>query len=429
MESKMKENNSKSKSSDDLRKKAEEKLRHMIQESLSGVNADDPQVLIQELQIHQIELEMQNEELRIAQTALEESRSKYSDLYDFAPVGYFTIDKSGLILEVNLTGAGLLGIERRSLIKKPFSIFLHKGDKDTFYMYRKQILEKKKRHTCEVRLKRKDKSEFNAQLVGIAVEDSEGNELCRTSVIDITDRKRAEEELKQKVKELARSNSDLERFAYIASHDLKSPLLSIGGFSKMLKEKYKNKLDKDAHKHIDFIVNSTVRMEALINDLLNYSRIATASRKLNPIDVNKIVVKAIANLTVEIERNRAKVTHDSLPTVMGNDFQIEQLFQNLIGNAIKFRSQEPPRVHISVEQQGEDWVFSVKDNGIGIASENRVRIFNIYQRLKRGEYEGAGIGLATCKKIVEIHGGRIWVESELVKGSVFYFTIPQRQDF
>jgi PAS domain S-box-containing protein len=245
---------------------------------------------------------------------------------------------------------------------------------------------------------------------------------------DITERKQAEEKLEQVVKELVRSNSDLEQFASIASHDLKSPLLSISGFAKLLNKNYKDKLDKDAHEYIDFILNGIDRMENLVNGLLTYSRIGTSSSKLNPVDVNKIFVQAIANLTVEIEKYGAKVTHDSLPTVIGNDVQLEQLLQNMIGNAIKFRGQELPRVHISVDQKGENWVFSVKDNGIGIASEDMERIFNMFHSLHRGEYKGTGIGLAICKKIVELHGGNIWVESQPGKGSIFYFTIPRTRE-
>jgi light-regulated signal transduction histidine kinase (bacteriophytochrome) len=241
---------------------------------------------------------------------------------------------------------------------------------------------------------------------------------------EIDERKRVEGKLEQAVKELIRSNSDLEQFAYIASHDLKSPLVSISGFAKLLEKDYKDKLDRNAHQYIDFIVNGIDRMSNLVNGLLTYSCIGTSNSKLNPIDVNKIFVRAIANLTVEIEKNGAKVAHDSLPTVIGNDILLEQLLQNLIGNAIKFHNQKPPRVHISVEQKGGNWVFSVKDNGIGIASEYRERIFEMFQRLHRSEYQGTGIGLAACKKIVELHGGNIWVESQPGKGSIFYFTVP-----
>jgi len=240
---------------------------------------------------------------------------------------------------------------------------------------------------------------------------------------DITKRKQAEAKLEDLNTALERSNTELEQFAFIASHDLKSPLLAISGFASILKKQYKDKLDKDAHEYIDFIVSSIKRMENLITGLLTYSRIGVSSSKLKSVDVNKIFVRAIANLTVDIEKNRAEITHDSLPTVLGDDVQLEQLLQNLIGNSIKYHSQESPRVHMSVKQEGENWVFSVKDNGIGIASEDREKIFDMFHCLSRGKYKGTGIGLAICKKIVELHGGKIWVESKPGKGSVFYFTI------
>jgi PAS domain S-box-containing protein len=240
---------------------------------------------------------------------------------------------------------------------------------------------------------------------------------------DITKRKQAEDQLERLNAELKRSNTELEQFAFIASHDLKSPLLTISSFASLLKKQYDDKLDKKSHEYIDFIVNSTNRMENLITGLLTYSRIGISSSQLQPIDVNKIFVRAIANLTLDIEKNGAKITHDSLPTVFGDDTQLEQLLQNLIGNSIKYHSQESPRVHISAKQKDGNWVFSVKDNGIGISSENREKIFDMFHCLSRGKYKGTGIGLAICKKIVELHGGKIWVESKPRKGSVFYFTI------
>jgi signal transduction histidine kinase len=238
------------------------------------------------------------------------------------------------------------------------------------------------------------------------------------------ERKQAEDEREQLNTELKQSNKELEQFAYIASHDLRSPLISISGFEDLLKKDYEDKLDKNAHEYIGFIVNSIKRMENLIHGLLTYSRIGVSSIKLKTVDVNKVFVRAIANLTLDIERNRAKITCDSLPSVLGDDIQLEQLLQNLIGNAIKFHNNESPGVHLSVKQKGGNWVFSVKDNGIGIASENREKIFDMFQCLDRGNYKGTGIGLAACKKIVELHGGKIWVESQLNTGSIFYFTIP-----
>jgi light-regulated signal transduction histidine kinase (bacteriophytochrome) len=241
---------------------------------------------------------------------------------------------------------------------------------------------------------------------------------------DVTKRKQAEDELEKLNNELKQSNKELEQFAYIASHDLKSPLIAISGFASLLNKQYKNKLDKEAHEYIDFIVSSTGRMENLINGLLTYSRIGVSSSAFKPVDVNKIFFWVISILTVDMKKIGAKITCDTLPTVLGDDVQLEQLLQNLIGNAIKFHSQESPRGHISVKQKGEDWVFSVKDNGIGIVSENREKIFDMFQCLNRGKYKGTGIGLATCKKIVGIHGGKIWMESQLNTGTTFHFTLP-----
>jgi signal transduction histidine kinase/ABC-type amino acid transport substrate-binding protein len=244
------------------------------------------------------------------------------------------------------------------------------------------------------------------------------------NISEAIERKQAEDEREQLNIELERSNKELEQFAYMASHDLKSPLVSISGFAALLRNDYEDKLDKNAHEYIDFIVSSIKRMDTLINGLLTYSRIGVGSSKLKIVDVNKVFVRAIANLTVDIERNKARITHDSLPTVLGNDVQLEQLLQNLVGNAIKFHNNESQGVHISAKQNDGNWVFSVKDNGIGIAPENREKIFDMFQCLDRAKYKGTGIGLATCKKIVELHGGKIWVESQLNTGSIFYFTMP-----
>jgi PAS domain S-box-containing protein len=242
---------------------------------------------------------------------------------------------------------------------------------------------------------------------------------------DITDRKEAEDELKRTAAELARSNTDLEQFAYVASHDLQEPLRMVASYAQLLEKRYRGKLDSDADDFISFIVDGATRMQALINALLTYSRVGTRAKPFEPTDCEEVFERVFTNLQMAMYESSAIVSHDQLPTLMADGAQLEQLFQNLIGNAIKFRGKEPPRVHVSAEQYGNEWLFSVQDNGIGIDMEYAERIFVIFQRLhSRSEYPGTGIGLAVCKKIVERHGGRIWVESQPGKGSTFYFTIP-----
>ncbi|MEJ5199804.1 MAG: ATP-binding protein, partial [Anaerolineae bacterium] len=251
------------------------------------------------------------------------------------------------------------------------------------------------------------------------------------TVEDITPQKLAEERLRQTLAELERSNADLEQFAYIVSHDLQEPLRMVSGFLGLLAERYQGQLDADADEFIAFAVDGARRMQNLINALLEYSRVTTRGRPPHPTDANAALADALWNLQVTIQEANATVTHDPLPTVLADSTQLMQLFQNLIGNAIKFRGTEPPAVHISARPAADSgptvkmWEFSVRDNGIGIDPKYHDRIFGVFQRLHtQQQYPGTGIGLAVCKKIVERHGGRIWVESEPGKGSTFYFTLP-----
>jgi len=235
----------------------------------------------------------------------------------------------------------------------------------------------------------------------------------------------ARQALEETVAELRRSNSDLQQFAYVASHDLQEPLRMIASYTQLLAKRYKGKLDSDADDFIGYAVEGASRMQTLINDLLAYSRVTTQGKVFERVDCNQILEDVLSNLRLAIEENRAVVTHDALPVVTADGGQLSQLFQNLIGNAIKFHGEEPPRVHVSVELRNNEWQFSVLDNGIGVDPQYAERIFVIFQRLhNREEYPGTGIGLAVCKKIVERHGGRIWVQSPIGRGSIFYFTLP-----
>jgi len=242
---------------------------------------------------------------------------------------------------------------------------------------------------------------------------------------DITERKKAEEILKSKLEELALSNAELEQFAYVASHDLQEPLRMVVSYLQLLQRRYQGKLDEKADKFIYFAVDGASRMQSLINDLLEFSRVTTRAREPEPKDCEFILNQVLSDLEIFIKENKATVSHDPLPEVMADYTQLVQLFQNLIVNGIKFHGKEAPKIHISAEKKDDQWQFSVQDNGIGIELQYSEKIFEVFKRLhKKEEYPGTGIGLAICKKIVEIHGGHIWVESELGKGSTFCFTLP-----
>jgi len=281
-----------------------------------------------------------------------------------------------------------------------------------------------------------------------AVLENDDGEIIATlsSGEDITERKRAEEKLVQKTAELERSNAELEQFASVVSHDLKEPLVSLGGFAEILREKYQDKLDAKAKTLISRIINGSIRMESLIKDLLAYAKVNSAVNPFKPVSCNAVLAIALSNLGRAIGESAAVVTYDDLPDVLGEETQLIQLFQNLIGNAIKYRKDLPPRIHVSARSLGNavvnsrgtitratlrtshsetGWLISVSDNGIGIDSTYFERIFEIFYRLHQGDqYPGTGIGLAVCRKIVERHGGRIWVESEPGRGATFFFTLP-----
>ena len=338
----------------------------------------------------------------------------------------FLIEPEGKFIDVNQRACDVLGYARKELLD------LSVPDIDPLYPKEKldgfiRNLKKDTPVTVEAIHKRKDGTTFPVE-IRTGLINIRGNPHVLSLVRDITKRKQAEDKIKQTSLDLARSNKELERFAFIASHDLKEPLKTISGFVNLLKKRYNNKLDKNADEFIEIIVDSTRRMEQLIDDLLGYARLSMSTKKFNHTDYNKILERSISNLTVAIEDSRAKINIDPLPALMANDLQIECLFQNLISNAIKFRAKEAPIIHVSAEKKEHDWIFSVRDNGIGIEPKDMDRIFNMFQRLhSKSKYAGTGIGLSVCKNIVDNHGGRIWVESDSGKGSNFFFSIPENQ--
>ena len=239
------------------------------------------------------------------------------------------------------------------------------------------------------------------------------------------ERRRGQEELRLSLEELARSNAELEQFAYAVSHDLQEPLRMVASYVQLLEARYKDQLDSNAREFIAYAVDGVARMKRMITDLLAYSRIGKNGKEMVAVDCEAALGQACADLRACITEADTQISHGPLPTVLGDADQFAHLFQNLIGNAIKFRSQAAPRVHVSAEQNGPEWVFSVRDNGIGLDTQFADRIFMVFQRLHaREDYPGTGIGLAVAKKIVEHRGGRIWVESEPGKGATFHFTVP-----
>ncbi len=263
---------------------------------------------------------------------------------------------------------------------------------------------------------------------------------------EMIEHKRAGKDLARGAKELARVNAELQRIVYIASHDLQEPLRMVTSYVQLLSIRYKGRLDHEADEFISFIEDGAQKMRMLVKDLLTYSRIETYGKSLKKTDLGAVLKNTLMNLQKAVEDSRAEITNDPLPEVMADEGQLTQLFQNLIANAIKFHGEKAPKVHVSARQEQDNWVFSVKDNGIGIEEKHKERIFQIFQRLhSRSEYEGTGIGLAVCRRIVERHGGRIWVESEPGEGPVpsdagqspepsgtghgttFYFTMPVRK--
>jgi light-regulated signal transduction histidine kinase (bacteriophytochrome) len=254
----------------------------------------------------------------------------------------------------------------------------------------------------------------------------------RTATVErlVAERQQTQAMLAQHAQELARSNADLEQFAYVASHDLQEPLRKVANYTELFAQRYAGQLDAKAEKYIGYIIDGTVRMQQLIQDLLVYGRVSRSVTAQECVHMDEIFHKVLATLELTIADTQAEVTAAPLPTVRGNPTQLGQLLQNLIGNALKYRGSAPPRVHITVQRSPREWVFAVRDNGIGLDPQHAERIFGVFQRLHtREEYPGTGIGLAICKKIVEGQGGRIWVEATPGQGATFFFSLPQAGGF
>jgi PAS domain S-box-containing protein len=363
-----------------------------------------------------------------AEKHLLQMEARYRGLLEAAPDAMVVVSQSGEIVLLNVQAEKQFGYSRDELLGQKVKDIIPEGFAERLIAdalrSAEDALAQQIGTGIELNGRRKDGSEFPIEIMLSPLESAEGI-LVTAAIRDITTRKRAETQLVQKIEELNRSNEELGQFAYIASHDLQEPLRMVASYTQLLSRRYKGKLDSDADEFIAFAVDGARRMQRLIQDLLIYSRVGTKGRDLLSTSSEEALQQALLNLRGAFEESGVFATHDPLPTVLADEIQLVQLFKNLVGNAIKYRRPDDPRVHISVARNGgKKWIFSVQDNGLGIESQYFEKIFGMFQRLhRREEFDGTGIGLAICKKIAERHGGSISVESKPGQGSTFRFSL------
>jgi PAS domain S-box-containing protein len=363
-----------------------------------------------------------------AEQHLAQMEGKYRGLLEAAPDAMVVVNQGGAIVLLNVQAEKQFGYRRDELVGQKVKNIIPEGFAERLLAdalrSAEDALAQQIGTGIELIGRRKNGSHFPIEIMLSPLESAEGI-LVTAAIRDITKRKKAEAHLLQKVEELNRSNEELEQFAYIASHDLQEPLRMVASYTQLLSKRYRGRLDSDADEFIAFAVDGASRMQRLINDLLAYSRVGTKAMDLLDTSSEEALQQALINLRGAVAESGAIVTQDPLPTVLADEMQLIHLFQNLLGNAIKYQNPGIPRVHVSACRNGENkWIFSVKDNGLGIDSQYFEKIFGMFQRLhKREEFAGTGVGLAICKKIVERHGGTISVESQPGQGSTFRFAL------
>ncbi len=400
------------------RKRVEEELKNYREQLEELVKVRTAQ-----LESANMKLTQEVEERRRAEEELRASEVKHLTVLEASTDAIFLETLDGRILDCNNAACDMYGYTKEELLARGVADLLPEeyaaGLPDTVAS---EI--EKGSFFAEVYNRRKDGSVFPCE-VSTRVVVIEGLKLVVAFIRDITERKSAQERLREAAEDLARSNAELERFAYVVSHDLQQPLTTAGAYIRRLDKRFGDQLDADAGRYVRVAIDEVSQMERMIKGLLDYSRIGIRDGGRAPVDCENALSTALGNLRADIKAGNASVTRDPMPRISASELHIIQLFQNLIGNAIKFRGEEPPRVHVSAQRSGGGWLFSIRDNGIGIEAGDTERIFQIFERIAGGrEYSGTGIGLSICKNIVERHNGRIWAESKPGDGSIFYFTIP-----
>ncbi len=364
------------------------------------------------------------------EAALRESEARFRSTFELAASGIAHVGLDGRFMRVNRQLCGILRYREDELIGRSVKDISHPQDRDLTDAHRALVRAGERASVrFEKRYLRKDGSVVWVSLGVALVRGADGAPLYEIAMFDdITERKHAEAALHEAHEELKRSNSELEQFAYVASHDLQEPLRMVSSYTQLLGRRYGDKLDADAGEFMAYIVDAAARMKQLIEDLLAYSRVGTKSKDFKPVALDKPLARAIGNLKAALDESGAQVTHDPLPTLPADEVQLAQLFQNLMGNALKFRSASVPKIHVAVSDKHNFLEIQVRDNGIGIEPQYFERIFMVFQRLHdKGQYPGTGIGLAICKKVVERHGGQMRVESTPGEGSAFIFTLPKER--
>lgn len=350
---------------------------------------------------------------------------RFRSLFDVLPVAVHEIDAFGLVVRVNEAECNLLGYQADEMVGRPVWHFVAPEQQEISHRsLLRKISGKQPLVPFERQYMHRDGRMLTFQVHDAHIRNGAGIIIgIRSVLLDVTERHEYAARLAEKAEELERSNAELEQFAYVASHDLQEPLRMVASYTQLLARRYKDRLDRDAMEYIDFAVDGAKRMQQLIQDLLAFSRVGRRGRDFEPADADLALRQALTNLEVQIAERQAVITHDLLPTVVADDVQLAQVFQNLIGNGLKY-CETAPRIHVGARDENSSWHFWVQDNGIGIDSQYSERVFQVFQRLHtREEYPGTGIGLAICKKVVERHGGRIWFGCNPEGGATFHFTI------
>jgi len=361
---------------------------------------------------------------------LGKAENKFKKLLESAPDAMIIVNRQGIIRLVNAQAEKVFNYSRDEMIGQRVEMLIPSSSAGRHSLHRESFFSDPKVRSMGIGLelngKRKDGMEFPVEISLSPLETDEGLWVS-AAIRDITEKKRDHEALRDYARKLEISNNNLEQFAYVASHDLQEPLRTITNFAQILSENKHTKLDEDSKVYMNYIVSASERMKVLIRELLMYSRIGK-KRVIEIVNCETVINDVLTDMNLLIKENGTKITIHPLPTIMASKTELNQLFMNLINNAIKYRKADTqPEVEIAAERDGNHWLFSVKDNGIGIGKEFSERIFVIFQRLhNQNKYSGTGIGLATCKKIIEMNGGKIWVESDTGQGSTFYFTLPDK---